>query len=167
MVSFRSSLSDILVNAASISIAFTSAVFAGYMIVYGNHEQAGRQPGPAAIVIRDPIDRSNVAQRRWADAADRGDSLITASLRDPAEVAPRRTRPGATPGNDGLTNSYVLRTVFQGTALIEIKNELSSELWPATEGSYVPGAGKVVAIEKHDNGWQVITTERTIGEAGR
>lgn len=167
MASLRSSLSDTLINAASICIAFTSAVFAGYMIVYGDRNQSVSIPEPVAGVIRDPIDRSNVSQRQWEDPLDRGDALITSSLRDPADVAPRRSRPGAIPGNGALTNSYVVRTVFQGTALIEIRNELATELWPATEGSYVPGAGKVVAIERHDKGWQVITTERTIGEETR
>jgi hypothetical protein len=164
MIPFRSSLSDILANAASISVAFTSAMFAGYMIMYGNREKTEEPSAPSAIVIRDPIDRSTVAQRQWADAADRNESLITGSLRDPVDIVPRRSPPAARHGNDALTNSYVLRTVFQGTALIEIKNELSTELWPAIEGSYVPGAGKVVSIEKRDNGWQVVTTERTIGE---
>jgi hypothetical protein len=83
------------------------------------------------------------------------------------EIGPQRLSPAAKFEGDSLTNSYTLRAVFQGSALIEIKNELSAELWPVTEGSFVPGAGKVIAIERRDSRWQVVTTERTIAEEAR
>lgn len=164
---FRWSLSDILVNALSISVAFTSAVFAGYMISYGARNQVEPMPQQARSAIKDPIDRSNVVPRQWVEDTDRTDSLTTASIRNPSDVGPRKLNPTAKFKGESLTNSYTLRTVFQGTALIEIKNELSAELWPATEGSFVPGAGKVIAIERRNDRWQVVTTERTIAEEER
>jgi hypothetical protein len=162
MIRFRRPLSDIFVNVASVGIAFTSAMFAGYMIFYGAQNEAAPQRGAAAV--EDPLDRRGVPPRHWAEDADRIDAVTTASIRDAADVAPRKPYSTAKLEDSALTNNYVLRAVFQGTALIEIKNELSAELWPATEGSYVPGAGKVIAIEKRNDHWQVVTTERTIAE---
>lgn len=162
MILFRWQLSDILVHSASIGIAFTSAIFAGYMIFYGAQE--GTLLKSIAPSAKDPLDRRNVAPRHWQEDAERIDAITTASIREVADIAPRKQRSIAKLDNSALTNSYVLRAVFQGTALIEIKNELSAELWPAMAGSYVPGAGKVVAIEKRDDHWQVVTTERTIAE---
>jgi hypothetical protein len=164
MAFFRRPLSDILTNTVAISVAFTSAIFAGYMILYGAQEDADILSQQQQIVIKDPIDRGEVAPRRWAEDKERIDSLATASMRDPSDRSVRKVIPTAKFPDDPLTNSYVLRAVFQGTALIEIRNELAAELWPVTEGSLVPGAGKVIAIEQRDDRWQVITTERTIAE---
>lgn len=167
MPPIRRTLSDFMLNAASISVAFTSAIFAGYMILYGAQEQPASVSGLAQGMIEDPIDRRNAAPRRWAADTGQSDTMTTASIRDPADDKPRKLRPEAPFDGDALTNSYVLRAVFQGTALIEIKNELSAELWPATQGSFVPGAGKVIAIERRNDRWHVVTTERTIAEAAR
>jgi hypothetical protein len=164
MTGFRRSPSDTLANAISISVAFTSAIFAGYMILYETGEPIDANPKQRQAVVKDPIDRRSTSPRQWAEVADRSDQITTASIRDPADVAHRKLRPATNFEGDALTNSYTLRAVFQGTALIEIKNELSAELWPATEGTFVPGAGKVIAIEKRDDRWQVVTTERIISE---
>jgi hypothetical protein len=77
------------------------------------------------------------------------------ALPTPADVAAAGQKIEVKPK---IVQNYVLREVADGVALIEGPDGLR-EVWP---GRGVPGAGKVVSIEKQAGKWVVITSEGLI-----
>jgi hypothetical protein len=53
---------------------------------------------------------------------------------------------------------YVIHRATENSALIEGPDGL----WWVTPGMTLPGAGRVIAIERSDNGWAVMTSDTTI-----
>lgn len=56
---------------------------------------------------------------------------------------------------------YVLRDVYRGTAIVERRDGLVEEI---SRGDELPGAGRVTAIERHGDGWVVVTTQGVIDQ---
>ena len=77
------------------------------------------------------------------------------ALPTPADVAAAGQKIEVKPK---IVQNYVLREVADGVALIEGPDGLR-EVWP---GRGVPGAGKVVSIERQGGKWVVITSEGLI-----
>lgn len=93
------------------------------------------------------------------------DPTFTGSLHRGAATAVSAQRPMLTPGANAAdekagSRDYLVKGVSRGVALVEGPDGLH-EVIP---GSTLPGAGRVVSIERAGNKWVVVTTETIIGE---
>ncbi len=81
-----------------------------------------------------------------------------AALRDPAPaVKPAKSE--REPGRNEPLDGWTLREVYDGAALIESQNRRLYEVMP---GGFIPGLGRVEAIERRGRNWVVLTDKGTI-----
>jgi hypothetical protein len=156
----RLTAGDILLNAVSVVLAFSSASFAGYMVMYG---PSGRNASiPTVNVALQPFEPSGTKLGQY----DMLDPIVTGSV----------TRSGGT-GKDARRAAlelvqvdpylkYKLRAVIRDTAFIDISNSRSTVTFPVEVGELIPGAGEVLRFERRRGGWIVVTGSSEISERG-
>jgi len=104
---------------------------------------------------------------------DRMESQITSAIANlasrtaappAAEAAGREAAPAAAPAvrpaRDEPISGWVVREVYDGAALVESQNRRLYEVAP---GGFVPGVGRVEAIERRGRSWVVLTDKGVIG----
>jgi hypothetical protein len=152
---------DIALNAASILLAFFSASFAGYMVMYGPPD--GNSNIPAVTVALEPFDTSRTKLGNY----DALDPIVTGSITKDANATDKEANQAVL---DLLRTDqhlrYNLRTVFQNTAFVDISNGHSSITLPLERGTLIPGVGKVLRFEKRKGKWVVVTGSAEISEEG-
>lgn len=128
-----------------------------------NHEasRANEKAAAAASARIDKVEaRLDLLERTKIDRtptgavpkADRDGAARQADAkRDRASAAPEPKAPGG----------YVLRDVAGGVALVESRDGLLEEV---ARGDDLPGAGRVMAIEKRPRGWVVVTSRGVIDQ---
>jgi hypothetical protein len=100
-------------------------------------------------------------QRRSAAEAVLVDPLVTGSINDPAtnmdgSVRHRLVQPYTL---DQPVLDYRLLTVINGIAFVEVTRLKGKEVLPVREGSTLPGAGLVEAIEKVGDHWRLVSSD--------
>ncbi|HVL72387.1 MAG TPA: hypothetical protein VM434_10955 [Beijerinckiaceae bacterium] len=81
-------------------------------------------------------------------------STPTAAAPKPAEPAATGSVVEKTPAKKAPIEGWVLREVYDGSALVEGRNRRLREIAP---GQTLPGAGKIEAIERRGRTWVVVT----------
>lgn len=152
--------SDIVLNAVSIVLAFFSASFAGYMVLYGPPE--GTDNIPTVSSALEPFDNS----RSKLGYYDTPDPIVTGSVTKSAgaEKEARRAVLELFWADQHL--NYKLRTIIQNTAFVDISNGRSIVTLPVEVGVLIPGAGNVLRFEKRRGKWIVVTSSSEISEMG-
>jgi hypothetical protein len=127
-------------------------------------ERIQREPDAKLSQIADRLDRLEhkiivPAAGAGAPPAAPGAPLKTAQLTpDPARIQPEN---GEGPRKPRLITNWVVRDVYGGMALLESTHG-TIEVAP---GEIVPGAGRVMAIERRGPGWIVITSKGLVDSA--
>ncbi len=87
--------------------------------------------------------------------------LNNLSVAKPAAPAPEQDgAPAVKPVKAEPVEGWVLREVYNGSALVESRNRGLYEVMP---GSVIPGAGRVETIERRGTRWVVVTDKGFIG----
>jgi hypothetical protein len=89
-----------------------------------------------------------------ANAAPAAAMPVSAPLPPPAPIS------AAKPARDEPVDGWVVREVYDGSALVEGRNRRLYEVAP---GGMVPGVGRVEAIERRGRNWVVLTDKGVIG----
>lgn len=156
----KATAGDILLNVVSIVLAFLSASFAGYMVMYGPPDRTG--DFPAVSVALQPFEASRSKLGKY----DMVDPIVTGSVTKSGGTGkdPRRAALDLLKADPYL--KYRLRTVVQDTAFIDISNGRSSVVLPVEVGEVIPGAGNVLRFERRRGKWIVVTGSSEISEKG-
>lgn len=121
----------------------------------GKVDRIQKEPEAKLSQVIDRLDRMErqLAAPATATATQKQPQISTAMAK-PAEdmEAPRKPR---------LITNWVVRDVYDGTALIESPRGAIE----VTPGEMIPGAGRVKSIEKRGSGWVVITSEGVVDSA--
>jgi hypothetical protein len=133
---------------AGLALALASGSFASYMI-----SDTGRQPHFSGAEYLTVFAKLAPTQHKGVSPSDEPDDISTATVSNAAFAA------DAT----GTSRTYVLRSVTQGTALIESPEGLR-EVRP---GAILPNLGLVSSIELRQGRWVVVTSRGLIREARR
>ncbi len=153
-------IGDIALNVASMVLAFLSASFAGYMVVYGPPDGNGNlQPVNLAL---EPFDSS----RTKLGTFDTVDPIVTGSItkRTDAGIAVNQATVESFSPEQHL--HYKLRTILQDKALVDITSGQKMVTLQVEQGAVIPGAGRVLRFEKRDGKWIVVTNSSEISEDG-
>jgi len=78
----------------------------------------------------------------------------------PAATAPQESAPAVQAVKAEPVEGWVLREVYNGSALVEGRNRRLYEVMP---GNVIPGVGRVEAIERRGTRWVVVTDKGFIG----
>jgi len=78
----------------------------------------------------------------------------------PEQVSEKDSPPAPKPAKAEPVDGWVLREVYNGSALVESRNRGLYEVMP---GSLIPGVGKVETIERRGARWVVVTDKGFIG----
>lgn len=120
-----------------------------------------------AIAIQEPGKKLSALEERL----NRMESQIMASLNGlsaskpastaaaPATEPERESAPAAKQARTEPVEGWVLREVYNGSALVEGRNRGIYEVMP---GNVIPGAGRVEAIERRGGRWVVVTDKGLI-----
>jgi hypothetical protein len=126
-------------------------------------DKGDRDAKLAHIVERlDRMEKQALAQavKPAAVAAGPAEPLRTGSIPETKPVPSEAPKPEQKPDAKSTTiEGWVLREVYDGTALIEGRNQRLHEVTP---GQSLPGIGKVEAIEKRGRSWVVVTNRGII-----
>jgi hypothetical protein len=152
--------SDIALNVVSVVLAFFSASFAGYMVMYGPPERSGKVP--MVSVALEPFDRSRTKLGQY----DILDPIVTGSITrdDGSGKSAQSAALELVQANQHL--SYRLRTIVRNTAYVDISNDRSLVTLPAEVGALIPGVGNVLRFERRGGKWVVVTSTSEISESG-
>lgn len=156
----RPTAGDILLNTVSIVLAFFSASFAGYMVMYGPPDRSGNIP--TVSVALQPFEASRSKLGKY----DMLDPIVTGSVTKGGGSGkdPRRAALELLQADPYL--KYRLRTVIQDTAFVDISNGRSIVTLPVEVGEVIPGAGNVLRFERRRGKWIVVTGSSEISEKG-
>lgn len=151
--------SDIALNVVSVLLAFFSASFAGYMVMYGPPERTGN---PMVSVALEPFETSHTKLGQY----DIFDPIVTGSItkNDGSGKSAQSEALELFLADQHLT--YKLRTIVRNTAFVDISNERSLVTLPVEVGVLIPGAGNVLRFERRDGKWIVVTGTSEISESG-
>lgn len=151
--------SDIALNVVAVVLAFFSASFAGYMVMYGPPERTGN---PMVSVALEPFETSRTKLGQY----DILDPIVTGSItkNDGSGESAQSKALELSRENQHLT--YKLRTILRNTALVDISNERSLVTLPVEVGVLIPGVGNVLRFERRGGKWIVVTSTSEISEAG-
>ncbi|WP_205769471.1 hypothetical protein [Microvirga sp. KLBC 81] len=120
-----------------------------------------------AIAIQEPGKKLSALEERL----NRMESQIMASLNGlsaskpaataaaPANESERESAPAAKQARTEPVEGWVLREVYNGSALVESRNRGIYEVMP---GNVIPGVGRVEAIERRGGRWVVVTDKGLI-----
>jgi hypothetical protein len=148
----RDAAGDHMMSFVGVGLAVTSVAFAAYAIVNG----AGFPGLPNVLPTLAgelPVNRSLASYtRRQGDP----DPATTGALPARAEAAEGKPREARARGQ-----AYVIYRVFGETALVEGLDGLHV----VVPGSVLPGAGRVLSIERLGGDWAIVTSETVIGGA--
>ncbi len=117
-----------------------------------------------AIAIQDPGKKLTAIETKL----DRMEGQITIALAGlaakpatPTAAEPTRdAAPAVKPVRNEPVDGWVLREVYDGSALVEGRNRRLYEVMP---GGIIPGVGRVEAIERRGTRWVVLTDKGFIG----
>lgn len=151
--------SDIALNVVSVVLAFFSASFAGYMVMYGPPERTGN---PMVSVALEPFETSHTKLGQY----DILDPIVTGSITrdDGSGKSAQSAALELFQADQHLT--YRLRAIVRNTALVDMSNERSLVTLPVEVGVLIPGAGKVLRFERRGGKWIVVTSTSEISESG-
>ncbi len=127
-------------------------------------ERVQRDPDPKLSQVTDRLDR--LERKLTASAADSKGTLTSAGSTsrtpqltpDPARIPQEN---GDAARKPHLITNWVVRDVYGGMALVESARG-TIEVAP---GEIIPGAGRVMAIERRGPGWIVITSKGLVDSA--
>jgi hypothetical protein len=154
------SRSDLLLNLASIVLAFTSASFAGYMVMYGPPQKLGDTP--AASVSLELFDPS----RTEPDGLDSLDPIVTGSIAKGTGGDKKINRATFEVLYPDQRVRYKLRAIVENTAFVDVSNGASTVTLPVETGAVLPGVGRVLRFEKRKGHWILVTLSTEISEQG-
>jgi hypothetical protein len=148
----RDAAGDHMMSFAGVGLAVSSVAFAAYAIVNG--ASFPRLPNVLPAVADElPVNKSLASHSR-----PHGDP-------DPATTGALPARAAAADGKQrearGRGQAYVIYRVFGETALVEGLDGLHV----VVPGSVLPGAGRVLSIERLGGDWTIVTSETVIGGA--
>jgi hypothetical protein len=151
--------SDIALNVVSVVLAFFSASFAGYMVMYGPPERTGN---PMVSVALEPFDTSRAKLGQY----DILDPIVTGSItkNDGSGKSAQSAALELVQADQHLT--YKLRAIVRNTAFVDISNDRSLVTLPVEVGVLIPGVGNVLRFERRGGKWIVVTSTSEISEAG-
>jgi hypothetical protein len=151
-------VSDMLVTAVSVMLAFSSAGFAGYMVAHG-------PPGARSdfSLINLAKTRENVS--RGIETGRVADPIMTGTATGEDGAGDRASLP---PGffDRAERFDYRLTRVKQETAYVEIDNGIEMVTVPVQKGALVPGIGFARGLEQRASGWVLMTGTLEITEDG-
>jgi hypothetical protein len=152
--------SDIALNVVSVVLAFFSASFAGYMVMYGPPERT--RNGSMVSVALEPFDTSRTKLGQY----DILDPIVTGSItkNDGSGKSAQSAALELVQANQHL--SYKLRTVVRNTAYVDISNDRALVTLPVEIGAPIPGVGSVLRFERRGGKWIVVTSTSEISEGG-
>jgi hypothetical protein len=149
--SLRTRTTDLLLNSAAAGLAFTCAFFAGLMIL--RLERMENPPADLGLNFKIMDRKQQSAGLREADPE------FTGSI---DRESPRRLAHPETKDNGPKVTDFRLLSVVDGVAFVEIAGPGGKEIWPVGEGAVLPGAGRVLKIERDRNRWEVTASHFTI-----
>ncbi|MCC7480703.1 MAG: hypothetical protein IT541_04170 [Hyphomicrobiales bacterium] len=152
--------SDIALNVASVVLAFFSASFAGYMVLYGPPD--GTNTITTVSVALEPFDTSRTKLGQY----DTLDPIVTGSITKDDGAGRTADRAASELFESDQYLNYKLRSVVQNIALVDISNGRSVVTLPVEVGALIPGIGTVQRFERRGGRWIVVTTSSEISEAG-
>jgi hypothetical protein len=147
--SLSSEPGDRLFTILAVGLALTSGAFGGLMVV-----RLERMENPPVLM---GIDFSSLQEDAGAAADPIRTGTIVRSRPSPRSTGYRSARHGNT-----ASLEFRLLSVVDGVAFIEVAGPDGRQLWPVDVGSELPGAGRVMRIERNDNGWSIHTPVITI-----
>jgi hypothetical protein len=154
--------SDMVLNAASFVLAFFSASFAGYMVMYGPIDGNGN--APRVTVASEPFN----AVSSKLGSYDSLDPIVTGSIAKSSQddlVKEAKYREIELSLKDQHL-SYSLRSVFMDTGFVDISNGKSVVTLPVEKGGRLPGIGEVLGFEKRQGRWILVTGAAEISQEG-
>ena len=152
--------SDIALNVVSVVLAFFSASFAGYMVMYGPPDRNGDIP--TVSVALEPFDTTRTKLGQY----DTLDPIVTGSITKAADTGRSANRAALELFEADQHLNYKLRAIVQNTALVDISNGRSIVTLPVEVGVLIPGAGNVLRFERRGGKWIIVTSTSEISEAG-
>jgi hypothetical protein len=152
--------SDIALNVVSVVLAFFSASFAGYMVMYGPPDGANKIP--AVSVALEPFDTSRTKLGQY----DALDPIVTGSITRDDGSGKTGNRAASELFQSGQQLNYKLRAITQNIAFVDISNGRSIATLSVEVGAPIPGIGTVQRFERRGGKWIVVTTTSEISEAG-
>jgi hypothetical protein len=152
--------SDIALNVASVVLAFFSASFAGYMVLYGPPD--GTNKITTVSVALEPFDASRIKLGQY----DTLDPIVTGSIRKDDGAGGTANRAASELFQSDQHLNYKLRAVVRNIAFVDISNGRSVVTLPVEVGALIPGIGTVQRFERRGGKWIVVTTASEISEAG-
>ena len=152
--------SDIALNVVSVVLAFFSASFAGYMVMYGPPDGTGNIP--TVSVALEPFDTTRTKLGQY----DTLDPIVTGSITKPTDTGRSANRAALELFQADQHLNYKLRTVVRNTAFVDISNGRSIVTLPVEVGGLIPGVGNVLRFERRGGRWIVVTSTSEISEAG-
>jgi hypothetical protein len=151
--------SDIALNVVSVVLAFFSASFAGYMVMYGPPERTGNAMVSVAL---EPFDTSRTKLGQF----DILDPIVTGSITKDTGAGKSAHSAALELFQADQHLNYRLRSIVQNTAFVDISNERSIVTLPVEVGVLIPGVGNVLRFERRGGKWIVVTSTSEISEAG-
>jgi hypothetical protein len=148
----RDAAGNHMMSFVGIGLAVSSVAFAAYAILHGSGFPSLPNVLPA-MADGVPVNKSLASQARRQGNIE---PATTGSISMRSETADTRQREARTRGH-----AYVIYRVFGETALVEGLDGLHV----VVPGSVLPGAGRVLSIERSGNSWSIVTSETVIGEA--
>lgn len=152
--------SDIALNVVSVVLAFFSASFAGYMVMYGPPDRTGNVP--IISVALQPFETSPTKLGQY----DTLDPIVTGSITKDDGSGKSASRAALELFQADQHLNYRLRTIVQNTAFVDISNDRSIITLPVEVGVLIPGVGNVLRFERRGGKWIVVTSTSEISEAG-
>jgi hypothetical protein len=156
----RLTASDIALNVVSVVLAFFSASFAGYMVMYGPPDRRGN--APMVSVALQPFETSPTKLGQY----DTLDPIVTGSITKDDGSGKRTNRAALELFQADQHLTYKLRSIVRNTAFVDISNNRSIVTLPVEVGVLIPGAGNVLRFERRSGKWVVVTNTSEISEAG-
>ncbi len=151
---------DIAINVVSVVLAFFSASFAGYMVMYGPPERTGKTP--VVSVALEPFETSTTKLGQY----DTLDPIVTGSITKDAGSGEGASRSALELFQSDQHLNYKLRTIVRNTAFVDISNDRSIVTLPVEVGVLIPGVGNVLRFERRSGKWIVVTSTSEISESG-
>lgn len=148
----RDAAGNHMMSFVGIGLAVSSVAFAAYAIIHGS----GFPSLPDVLPVMDdglPVNKSLASHARRKGTTD---PTTTGSLAVRADAVDAKQREARTRGP-----AYVIYRVFGETALVEGLDGLHV----VVPGSVLPGAGRVLSIERSGSSWSIVTSETVIGGA--
>jgi hypothetical protein len=154
------SLSDIALNLISIVLAFASASFAGYMVLYG---PPGIQENSAAARVDLELFDPSSTQPAGSNSFD---PIVTGSLAGASGDGRSENRALWEFLEQGRLVQYKLREIRAGTAFVDVSNGASSATFAVERGAMLPGVGPVLRFERRKGIWVIVTPSTEITQDG-